>query len=45
VVRTSGIRLRNRTEIEAGNLVVSDLSAFQSFRLIGEEHLDPKIVR
>ena len=43
--KARGIRLKNGTEIEAGNLVVSDLSALQSIRLIGEDHLDPKIVR
>jgi len=43
--KAKGIRLRNGTEIEAKSLVVSNLSALQSIRLIGEEHLDSKIVR
>ena len=43
--KTKGIRHRNGTEIEAKSLVVSNLSALQSIRLIGEEHLDPNIVR
>ena len=43
--RAKGIRLRDGTEIGAGSLVVSDLSALQSINLIGEEHLDRKIVR
>jgi beta-carotene ketolase (CrtO type) len=40
-----GIRLKNGTEVKAKKLVVSDLSAQQSVQLIGDEHLDPKIVR
>jgi len=40
-----GIRLKNGAEIGARNLVVSDLSALQSVRLIGEDRLDPKIVK
>jgi beta-carotene ketolase (CrtO type) len=40
-----GIRLKNGTEIEAKSLVVSDLSALQTIQLIGEEHLDGKLVR
>ncbi len=43
--KAKGIRLRNGTEIEAKGLVVSNLSALQSIQLIGEEHLDSKIVR
>ena len=43
--RTRGVRLRDGTEVGANNLVVSDLSALQSILLIGEENLDPKIVR
>jgi beta-carotene ketolase (CrtO type) len=40
-----GIRLKNGAEVKAKKLVVSDLSALQSIRLIGDEHLDSKIVR
>jgi phytoene dehydrogenase-like protein len=40
-----GIRLKDGTEIEAKSLVVSNLSALQAIQLIGEEHLDSKIVR
>jgi phytoene dehydrogenase-like protein len=43
--KTKGIRLKDGTEIEAKNLVVSNLSALQSIQLIGEEYLDSKIVR
>jgi beta-carotene ketolase (CrtO type) len=43
--KARGIRLRNGSEIGAKSLVVSNLSALQSIRLIGEEHLDSKIVR
>jgi beta-carotene ketolase (CrtO type) len=43
--KTKGIRLKDGTEFEAKKLVVSDLSALQSVMLIGEDHLDPKIVR
>jgi len=43
--KAKGIRLRNGTEVEAKGLVVSNLSALQSIQLIGEEHLDSKIVR
>jgi phytoene dehydrogenase-like protein len=43
--RSTGIRLKDGTEIEAKGPVVSDLSALQSIQLIGEEHLDAKIVR
>jgi len=42
--KASGIRLKDGTEIEAKKLVVSNLSALQSIRLIGEENLDSKIV-
>ena len=42
--KTKGIRLKDGTEIKAEKLVVSDLSALQSVQLIGEEHLDSKIV-
>ncbi len=40
-----GIRLKDGTEIEAKSLVVNNLSALQAIQLIGEEHLDSKIVR
>jgi len=40
-----GIRLKDGTEIQAKSLVVSNLSALQTIQLIGEEHLDSKIVR
>jgi beta-carotene ketolase (CrtO type) len=43
--KAKGIRLKDGTEIEARSLVVSNLSALQSIQLIGEEHLDSKIVR
>lgn len=43
--KAKGIRLKDGTEIEAKSLVVSDLSAFQTVQLIGEEHIDRKIVR
>lgn len=40
-----GIKLKEGTEIEAKHLVVGDISAYQAMKLIGEEHLDEKIVR
>ncbi|MEO0235163.1 MAG: NAD(P)/FAD-dependent oxidoreductase [candidate division WOR-3 bacterium] len=40
-----GVRLKDGTEIEAQQLVVGDISATQAVQLIGEEFLDPKIVR
>jgi phytoene dehydrogenase-like protein len=43
--KAKGIRLKDGTEAEARDLVVSDLSALQTIQLIGEEHLDSKIVR
>jgi len=43
--RAKGIRLRDRTEIGAKRLVVSDLSALQTVQLIGEEHLDGNVVK
>jgi phytoene dehydrogenase-like protein len=43
--KAKGVRLRDGTEILAKSLVVSDLSALQTVQLIGEEHLDSKIVR
>jgi len=43
--KAKGIRLRDGTEIEARNLVVSDLSALQTIQLIGEDNLDSKLVR
>jgi phytoene dehydrogenase-like protein len=43
--KAKGVRLWDGTEIEAKSLVVSDLSALQAIQLIGEEHLNSKIVR
>jgi len=44
--RTKGVRLKNGSEIEAKELVVSDLSAFQTIcQLIGEDYVSPKITR
>ena len=43
--KARGIRLSDGTEIEAKQLVVSGLSALQTVEMIGEEHLDRKIVR
>ena len=43
--KAKGVRLWDGTEIEAKSLVVSDLSALQAVQLIGEEHLNSKIVR
>jgi beta-carotene ketolase (CrtO type) len=43
--KAKGIRLKDGTEVEARKLVVSDLSALQSIQLIGEDHLNPKIVK
>jgi len=44
--RTTGIRLKNGIEIEARELVVSNLSAFQTVcQLIGEDYISPKIIR
>jgi phytoene dehydrogenase-like protein len=43
--KAAGVRLKDGNEIAASRLVVSDLSALQSIQLIGEEHLDPKIVK
>jgi beta-carotene ketolase (CrtO type) len=43
--KVNGIRLKDGAEIEAKNMVVSDLSALQTIQLIGEENLDSKIVR
>lgn len=40
-----GVRLKDGSEHAAKKLVVSNLSALQSVELIGEEHLDPKIVK
>ena len=40
-----GIRLRDGRQVQAKNLVVSNLSALQTVQLIGEELLDEKIVR
>ena len=43
--KAGGIRLKDGTEIKAKRLVVSDLSALQAIQLIGEDHLDSRIVR
>ncbi|MFH1115256.1 MAG: NAD(P)/FAD-dependent oxidoreductase, partial [Pseudomonadota bacterium] len=43
--KATGVRLKNGNEIKAVKLVASDLSALQSIELIGEDHLDPKLVR
>lgn len=43
--KARGVRLRDGTEIEAKNLVVGDISALQAVQMIGEEHLDSKIIR
>jgi beta-carotene ketolase (CrtO type) len=43
--KAKGIRLKDGTEAVAKSLVVSDLSALQTVQLIGEEHLDRKVVR
>jgi len=40
-----GIKLRDGTEVESKVLVAGDISALQALQLIGEEYLDPKIVR
>jgi beta-carotene ketolase (CrtO type) len=43
--KARGVRLRNGTEIGASELVVSDLSAFQTIcQLIGEDYVSPKII-
>jgi beta-carotene ketolase (CrtO type) len=44
--RAKGIRLKNGSEVEAKQLVVSDLSAYQTVcQLIGEDYVRPKIIR
>lgn len=44
--QAAGVRLRNSSEIRARRLVVSDLNAYQTVcQLIGEAHVDPKIIR
>ncbi|MDR3568663.1 MAG: NAD(P)/FAD-dependent oxidoreductase [Syntrophobacteraceae bacterium] len=43
--KARGIRLGDGTEIEAKQLVVSGLSALQTVEMIGEQHLDRKIVK
>jgi phytoene dehydrogenase-like protein len=43
--KAKGIRLKDGTEIEAKRLVVSGLSALQTIQMIGEEHLDNRIVK
>lgn len=40
-----GVRLADGTEVAARTLVAGDISANQAVDLIGEEYLDPKIVR
>lgn len=40
-----GVKLRDGAEVLADHLVVGDISANQAVELIGEENLDPKIVR
>jgi beta-carotene ketolase (CrtO type) len=43
--KAKAVRLRDGTEIEAKELVVSDLSAFQTIcQLIGEDYVSPKIM-
>jgi len=44
--KAKGVRLKDGTEIGAKELVVSDLSAFQTIcQLIGEDYVSPKIMR
>ena len=44
--KAKGVRLEDGTEIEAKELVVSDLSAYQTIcQLIGEDYVSPKIRR
>jgi beta-carotene ketolase (CrtO type) len=44
--RAKGVRLKDRTEIKAKELIVSDLSAEQTIcQLIGEDYVSPKIMR
>jgi len=43
--KTVGIRLKDGSKFGAKKLVVSNLSALQSIELIGEDYLDPKIVK
>ena len=44
--RVKGIRLKDGTEVEAKELVVSDLSAYQTIcQLVGEDYIIPKIIR
>jgi beta-carotene ketolase (CrtO type) len=43
--KAKGVRLKDRTEIKAKELVVSDLSAYQTIcQLIGEDYVSPKIM-
>ena len=43
--KAKGVRLKNGTEVGARELVVSDLSAFQTIcQLIGEDYVSPKIM-
>jgi beta-carotene ketolase (CrtO type) len=44
--KARGVRLKDGTEVKAKELVVSDLSAYQTVcQLIGEEYVSPKIIR
>jgi phytoene dehydrogenase-like protein len=43
--KARGIRLSDGARIDAKHLVVSGLSARQTVELIGEDHLEPKVVR
>jgi beta-carotene ketolase (CrtO type) len=44
--RAKGIRLKNGSEVEAKQVVVSDLSAYQTVcQLIGEDYVRPEIIR
>jgi len=44
--KAKGVRLKEGTEIKAKEMVVSDLSAYQTIcQLIGEDYVSPKIMR
>jgi beta-carotene ketolase (CrtO type) len=44
--RAKGVRLKDRSEIKAKELIVSDLSAEQTIcQLIGEDYVSPRIIR
>jgi beta-carotene ketolase (CrtO type) len=44
--KATGVRLKDRSEIKAKELIVSDLSAEQTIcQLIGEDYVSPKIMR